>query len=496
MGAVGRTRVAKGRAKLISYALYLCAAGVTFVLAPSSSAFDMNSSSVTSLGAQSAPSALTAQIGPEAPVVSRAPVAARTPTDAPPAPGTSALLDSARAIRGQTLVVSLITYGPGDEVFERFGHIALAIRDTLTGQDVAYNWGMFDFNQPNFLGRFLTGDTRYWMEGFPTELFNAVYVRNNRSIRIQKLDLTPVERAALLEYVTWNAREENRYYRYDYYRDNCSTRIRDVLNWALQGTLEPPLNIAGMGRTWRGETARITASNLPVYSGIEIALGRDADRSLTLWEEAFLPERLATSLATAVLHDTDGRRYRLARTDTVVFEANRIPIPGEPPSRMLFATLLGLAIAGLIAVLADATGRVSRVSLALFAGVWYFTGGLLGTLLLLAGTITKHAPYMGENTTLLQLHPLLLLAAFTVPLSFAYRTRGRISVGVVVVISLLSLTGLILQFIPALHQSNGVVLAVTIPVHLALAVAVWRLEPRRGMGGAGSYARTVRRSRS
>ena len=461
MTAVESTRVAR-RACLVSHAFYLCALAIALLVVPSWSF----------LRAQS------------------------TPNDSPPAPGTSAILDSARAVRGQSLVISLITYGPGDEVFERFGHIALAIRDTITGQDVAYNWGMFDFNQPNFLTRFLTGDTRYWMEGFPTPLFNALNVRNNRSIRVQKLDLTPVERAAILEFVIWNAKEENRYYRYDYYRDNCSTRVRDLLNWALQGRLAPLLNVAGTGRTWRGETARITASNLPVYAGIEMALGRNADHALTLSEEAFLPERLAASVGSAVLRNADGRRYRLAMTDTVIFEANRIPIPGEPPGRMLFATLLGLAIAGVIAVLADASGRAARISLATFAGVWYLTGGVLGTLLLLAGTVTKHAPYMGENTTLLQIHPLLLLAAFTVPMSFADRARGRVSAGAVVLISLLSLMGLILQFIPALHQSNGVVLAVTIPVHLAFAIAVLRQEPRRSLGGTGSYARRVRRSPS
>ncbi|MES2521994.1 MAG: DUF4105 domain-containing protein [Gemmatimonadota bacterium] len=403
------------------------------------------------------------------------------PAGAPPAPGTSAAVDSARDVRGRSLVVSLLTYGPGDEVFERFGHVALSLRDTLTGQDVAYNWGMFDFDQPNFLGRFLTGDTKYWMEGFPTAFFNEAYTRYNRSIRRQELALSPVERAALLEYVTWQGREENKYYRYDYYRDNCATRIRDVLDWAVRGRLRPELSVPGAGRTWRGETERITANDMPVYAGIEVALGRDADQRLSKWEEAFLPEHMASSFASVVLRDSTGRRYRLVSDDSVIFTASRVPLPSEPPDRVVMAALLGLTLAGIIAVLADARGRLIRVVLSVLVAAWYLLGGLLGTLLLLAGTVTKHEPYMGNNTTLLQLHPLLLVASIAVPIALIRHRRTRAAMGVSATVALLSVIGLLLQLVPVVAQRSGVVLAVTVPVHVALAVAVWRLGLHHGV---------------
>jgi len=400
--------------------------------------------------------------------------------DAPPPPGVSAALDSARALRGESLVVSLVTYGPGDEVFERFGHVALAIRDTRTGQDVSYNWGMFDFNQPNFLSRFLTGDTKYWMEGFPTEFFNALYVRANRRIRKQELALTPLERAAMLEFVTWNAQDANKYYRYDYYQDNCSTRIRDALDWVLRGRLKPPVNVPGTGRTWRGETERITATDFPTYAGIEIALGRNADKRLSKWEEAFLPEHMASSFEALVLRAESGRRYRFVETDTVLFEANRVPMPSEPPDRIMMAALLGLTLAGLIAALADARGTLTRVLLSMLVSAWYLVGGVLGTLLLLAGTVTKHEPYMGDNTTLLQLHPLLLVAAVAVPVALMRHARTRVAIGVSSTIAALSVVGVLMQLVPVLSQRSGVILAVTVPVHVALAIAMWRLdEPRK-----------------
>lgn len=398
-------------------------------------------------------------------------------TQPPPPPGVSATLDSARAIRGARIAISLLTYGPGDEVFERFGHIALAVHDSTTGDDIAFNWGMFDFNQPNFLVNFLTGDTKYWMAGFNTQAFNDLYRRDNRRIRRQELAFTPVEKAALFEFVAWNARDENKFYRYDYYRDNCATRIRDAIDRVLLGALKPVLNVPGESHTWRDETARITASDLPTYAGIEIALGRDADRTLSKWDEAFLPDYLADHLAAFVVHRPDGSRARLVTSDTVIFAADRVPLPTEAPARVAMAALLGLTLAGLIAGLADAKQRTARILLGGAVALWYVVGGVLGTLLLLAGTVTKHAPYMGANLTLLQLHPLMLVATWPVAVAVVRNVRGRTAMGISAVLALLSIAGVVLQLIPSLAQSNGVVLAVTVPVHVALAIAMWRLDP-------------------
>lgn len=406
---------------------------------------------------------------------------AAQPTQPPSPPGVNAVVDSLRAIRGARLSISLLTYGPGDEVFERFGHVALVVRDSATGEDIAFNWGMFDFDQPNFLVNFLTGDTKYWMAGFNTQAFNDLYRRQNRRIRRQELAFTPVEKAALFDYVAWNARDENKFYRYDYYRDNCATRIRDAIDRVLGGALKPELSVPGEGHTWRGETARITASDLPTYAGIEIALGHNADKPLSKWDEVFLPDYLADHLATFVVRRADGSRSRLVSSDSVIFTADRIPLPTEEPSRVATAALLGLTLAGLIAALADAKQRIARVMLSVGVALWYVVGGVLGTLLLLAGTVTKHAPYMGANLTLLQLHPLMLVAAWPVAIALVRNVRGRTAMGISLVLALLSLAGVVLQLVPSLAQSSGVVLAVTVPVHVALAIAMWRLDPDDAM---------------
>ncbi len=141
----------------------------------------------------------------------------------PPVPGVDAALDAARAERGRTLEVSVLTFANGEVLWERFGHNALVITDLNTGRSLAYNWGVFDFDSPDFLSRFLTGETRYWLDVYATDDMLRVYVGQDRSARMQVLALSDVQKAALADYVMWNAREEARYYRYDYYRENCST---------------------------------------------------------------------------------------------------------------------------------------------------------------------------------------------------------------------------------------------------------------------------------
>jgi hypothetical protein len=398
----------------------------------------------------------------------------------PPVPGVDPALDAQRAIDGERLEVSLITMGPSDVLYERFGHNAIAIRDTVTGEDLAYNWGVFDFDQPNFLRRFLTGDTRYWMATYRTGDMLAAYREANRSIRVQRLALTPVERAALRDFVRWNAREENRYYRYDYYRDNCATRVRDAIDRVLGGRIRSALDSAGTGRTWRSETARLTATDWPAYAGIQVALGRRADVPLTRWEEGFLPEHFAYWVQPLAITRADGARARLVAHDTVVFEAERVPMPTEPPERLPMAALLGLTMAGLIAWLADSGRRAARALLSFGVGLWYGVGGVLGTLLLLAGTVTRHDAYMGANTTLLQLHPLLLVATGAVPFALARGERGPVASVVTALIAAASLLGVVLQLLPATAQRNGIVLAVTVPVHVALWLAVRRLDRPSG----------------
>ncbi|MEP6763289.1 MAG: hypothetical protein ABJB66_03210, partial [Gemmatimonadaceae bacterium] len=143
----------------------------------------------------------------------------------------------------------------------------------------------------------------------------------------------------------------------------------------------------------------------------------------------------------------------------------------------------GLTLAGIIAFLADSRFGISRKLLVTFVALWYGVGGILGTALLFAATVTKHAPYMGANSVLWQINTILLIAAFVVPMSVSRRQSTAAARVLSITILVLSVVGMLLQIVPTLTQHNGVVIAVTFPVHFAIAIALWRMpradRPRR-----------------
>jgi hypothetical protein len=150
-----------------------------------------------------------------------------------------------------------MTMGPGPEVWERFGHNAIWIHDPVGGTDLAYNYGLFDFRQQGFLLRFAQGRMRYWMDGMDAERSAAAYMRRDRSLWVQELNLTGAQRAELQRFVEWNRQEQNKFYDYDYYGDNCSTRVRDALDRVLGGALKRQTEGLGTAFTFRDHTRRV-----------------------------------------------------------------------------------------------------------------------------------------------------------------------------------------------------------------------------------------------
>ena len=208
-----------------------------------------------------------------------------------PAPPAPPAVDTALA-PGAELTAYLVTMGPGDAVWEKFGHNALWIRDRARGTDVAYNWGIFDFDEADFIPRFLKGSMRYQMAGYPAVPMIEAYARTNRSVWVQELALTPAQRRELRAFVLWNERPENSAYTYNYYLDNCSTRVRDVLDRVLGGRLRAAYDTVSTGTTFRWHTRRLSQGELPIYTGMNVILGQPGDRPISAWQEMFLPMKL------------------------------------------------------------------------------------------------------------------------------------------------------------------------------------------------------------
>src|SRR5690606_29894905 len=134
--------------------------------------------------------------------------------------------------------ISIITIGPGAELYDKFGHSAFRIQDPETGQDVVFNYGKFDFDTPNFYTKFAQGKLLYELGVSYYQPFYESYVAQNRWIKQQTLNLTLSEKRALSEFLWNKAKPENKKYKYDFFYDNCATKMRDVLWEVLGETLE------------------------------------------------------------------------------------------------------------------------------------------------------------------------------------------------------------------------------------------------------------------
>lgn len=395
-----------------------------------------------------------------------------------PLSGQSAALPRRPAAPQDTaLAVYLMTMGPGKHVWERFGHNAIWIHDPAAGTDQAYNYGLFDFHQQNFLLRFVQGRMWYWMQGFPAQAYVAQYRRANRSVWIQELEIPPVARRELQRFLEWNERPENRFYHYDYYRDNCSTRVRDALDKALGGRIRQHTASLPTGRTYRFHTLRLTANDPPIYTGLLLALGHPTDRPITAWEEMFLPLAMREHLRSVSVTGADGREVPLVRSESTLFEASEPTPPAVPPFWLPKYLIAGIAVGGAafgLAALA-AKSRAAGMGLILVSWIWILLTGLGGIVLAGLWGLTDHrAAYNNENVLQFDLLalPLVWLLPRLVWGSTSARKPALILAGIVTGLSLL---GLLLKLMPQFYQVNGSVIALALPAHAGLAGGIWRL---------------------
>lgn len=375
---------------------------------------------------------------------------------------------------GASLRISVITIGPGAEVWERFGHNAIMLEDSRTGEARWYNYGMFDFGAADFWPRFMKGDMRYWMQGGDVRLELPFYIRSNRTVWVQELDLEPSQRLALQRFLQWNALPENRYYHYDYFRDNCSTRVRDALDRVIGGAIRAQTEDIPSGTTYRAETRRLTESSLPVYIGIELGLGRPTDRPISRYEEMFLPMALHEHLRQVKITDVDGTTHPLISAERRIYTSTATPPPAKPPAWWPWFLLAGVIVGGALMAMGRVldTSAPARAGFLLVGGAWTLLAGVGGLVLAALWGLTDHtATYANEN--LLQLSPLALLLAFCLR-RVAWRAREShpMATRLALVVALSSLAGLAIKLLPGPSQVNWEVLAFAVPVNLGLALAV------------------------
>lgn len=298
--------------------------------------------------------------------------------------------------------ISLLTCSPGEELYSTFGHSALRVKDTTSNTDIIFNYGTFDFDDPDFYSKFTRGKLLYFVSVQKFESFLEEYQYYQRGITEQILDLSCPEKAKLVAALQENAKEENKYYKYDFILDNCTTRLRDIVFKNADARLVTKDIRPGQRITFRNLIHKYLDSSSQYWSklGIDILLGKPLDKSLTNNEAMFLPDYLLKGFDSSTLND-----------NSLVSVKHEILKPVLPKAKnTLFSpfvvfTILFLLIAGL--TMFKNAGKFFSV----FDYLLFFLAGALGVFLLFMWFGTDH-PECKNNFNLAWAFPLHFLVVF------------------------------------------------------------------------------------
>lgn len=372
--------------------------------------------------------------------------------------GASSALPAAETFEPESTEVWLVTYGPGEIYWQRFGHNAIWIRDADFGLDHVFNFGFFDFAQEDFFLRFLQGRMLYFSAARPAREEFAEYIDENRSIRAQRLNLGEEQKLKLIDYLLEEVQPENRDYLYDYYTNNCSTRVRDAIDLAMDGLLRETFQQIVADQTWRDETRRLTVADFWLYLGLETGLGSPVDRRVSRWDEMFIPSELADAAA-SFHHTGSGMQQSLVLEDVMLYDSSFQPPPASPGTvwpRYLLASLAVVLAAWLLSWVAPAS------LMQLVPRFWLAFSGLAGLLLVYLWAGTDHS-VARLNLNLLVFCPVWLVLAFL---------KGW-EKATLLLVSGVSVLALAMTMLPP-HQYNHDVLAAFLPLNFAAALTLFR----------------------
>ncbi|MCB9741116.1 MAG: DUF4105 domain-containing protein [Alphaproteobacteria bacterium] len=379
-------------------------------------------------------------------------------------------------------IVLALTMTPGAELYSRFGHTAVWVIEedydprVVTG--TVYNFGVF-LPSPGMLIDWLRGQQTYWMGS--TSIRNEVrmYQYLGRGLYAQRLDMPPEAAREFLERLKWFERPENREYNYQWLLDNCSTRIRDLLDEVLDGQLEPQHELL-MGVSPRTEVLRHVWADPALSTALQFAFGPRADRELNRWETMFLPDRLYLGLEESEITWPDGvTRPLVAAECEITPPMHPMPKP-EPPDRSgtWWGSGLGLALG--FAGLGEAGRRVRPARWLLGLSVMAF-GALIAAVGSAVAILWAISPLSSswDNINLALANPLswaLLGVGFGLVRGLRGERAFKVAAGLAAIAwvgGLIGLTGVTGQ------DTSGLLGLIGLPL-AAIAGVCWRLKPEAG----------------
>ena len=306
--------------------------------------------------------------------------------------------DSIQKNAMDSVEVSLLTCSPHEEIYSLYGHTALRWHDLRSDEDLAFNWGIFNFKKPYFVLRFVFGLTDYELGGIPMKYFVKEYESVGSSVTEQVLNLTSEEKQRLFQALLRNLQPENRIYRYNYFYDNCSTRPRDIIEQCINGELKYA-DREDFTPSYRDMIRICTRNHSWATFGNDMLLGVKADLATNRRQQEFLPEHLLYDFDRAQIYANGEYRPLVKERRTLVPAGVQVIEPDFLFSPMECACAL-LILSLVILVFEWQKKKTYR----LWDGLLMVAQGLVG-LLLFVMLFSQH-PTTSTNLQLLLFNPL------------------------------------------------------------------------------------------
>jgi hypothetical protein len=257
---------------------------------------------------------------------------------------------------GAEPVVELVTIGPDHAIDTRFGHILLRVIDAESGVDDVYDFGVADFRRPGFVAKAAMGRARFGLRRSPAQLRFAKYVTRDREITAQRLNLGDDQVAHLIERLEWNLLPENVEYTYDHVTDNCSTRLRNLLDDATGGAVQRAAHGMESFRTYREDILVAGSGRILALIFYDLGTGLHGEDRVGAWQLSFLPDRLREVMAAAE-NPTIGKGAPLVASEAVLHRRRAAPVVG---GSVRIGRELVLAVGATLGLFFGFTGIASR----------------------------------------------------------------------------------------------------------------------------------------
>lgn len=313
--------------------------------------------------------------------------------------------------------VSLVTCSPGTEVYAVYGHTALRIEIPTAGVDMAINYGLFVFDAPNFIWKFIKGDTDYVVGAMNYPIFEREYTERGSSVTLQQLNLSEEEKIQLIALLNHNLQPENRTYRYNFLYNNCSTKARDKVEEALKAHLNEVKGDNEKDSSYRSILHQYTAAYPWMQFGIDYLLGVEADCPIEARRQMFAPEYLKDYTASMLLTES-------SHSFPYVVEEQVIE-PLEPQEEVWHFPMTPVEVMILFSLF---VAIICTLEFLLERRMWWFDillfmiQGLMGCVVAFLFFFSSH-PTVGSNAHVIYLNPLPLLF---IPFFIGGKLRRRV----------------------------------------------------------------------